>query len=447
MRNNDLGLYFEEIVMKVVKQYCLDNNKVLLTNYEINKNMRFDAFAPNGIIDEIPSLIEISYSKSYDQLFSKIKRGTSFVINAVNKLGEKRLKIIFITLIKDKNILKVQREIKTINNIEIEIWDYNRTIDFLKQHIFELKILIDEGIINNEKILEEKKLNIDVISEKSEVNAKLLKKILKDSKISLVIGTGLSLEYGTPSWNELAKNLYDYISGKFINKEKAIQKIGGDNLCITQYVKQELNSVSNSRYTKVLKNELYRNYQRGNSYFGTTLMSTSDLISNEYVKKVITYNYDNHLENELDRRNIKYSLMVSKEDFIKNKLPIYHVHGFLPNTKTIDDEKSNNVVLTEDDYFSLYSNLNNWQVAIQLQTFKDDICLFVGNSITDYNEKRLLNETRQKFKHHYAIMFKDGLEIEDLSKITNYFFINYNVDIIWVNNKQEYNFLISYLNI
>lgn len=28
MRNNDLGLYFEEIVMKVVKQYCLDNNKV-----------------------------------------------------------------------------------------------------------------------------------------------------------------------------------------------------------------------------------------------------------------------------------------------------------------------------------------------------------------------------------------------------------------------------------
>ena len=46
-----------------------------------------------------------------------------------------------------------------------------------------------------------------------------------------------------------------------------------------------------------------------------------------------------------------------------------------------------------------------------------------------------------------SIMFKDGLEIEDLSKITNYFFINYNVDIIWVNNKQEYNFLISYLNI
>ena len=140
----------------------------------------------------------------------------------------------------------------------------------------------------------------------------------------------------------------------------------------------------------------------------------------------------------------KHNSTISREDYLNEFMPIYHVHGYIPYEKSIDKSLVNNIVLSEDDYFNLYTNSNNWQVAIQLQTFKDDICLFVGNSITDYNEKRLLNDTKQKFKHHFAIMFTDNLGATDLYKITNYFFVTYNIDIIWVKDKHEYNNLIYY---
>ena len=69
--------------------------------------------------------------------------------------------------------------------------------------------------------------------------------------------------------------------------------------------------------------------------------------------------------------------MVSNENYYENFLPIYHVHGYLPygvkDKEMIDG--ADTIVLSEDDYFKLYNNSNHWQVAIQLQSFKDDVCL------------------------------------------------------------------------
>ena len=88
--------------------------------------------------------------------------------------------------------------------------------------------------------------------------------------------------------------------------------------------------------------------------------------------------------------------------------------------------------MSEEDYFDCYGDSSNWNVAIQLETFKDNVCLFVGNSISNFNEKRLLNKTKQeKGKSHFAILHTKGLSFSDLAKIYMHFFYELNVKIIW----------------
>ena len=443
-RKNKPEFLFEETIMSAIKQYCYENKKDIFFDTAIK--MRFDAYAPKGFDDDIPTVIEIKYGANKSSYSSFLKRIKNFVSDNIC-LGNYRIsKLILITLLDEATIKILRDEILIVSkNLYIDIWSENQTLNFINSYPLEKNILINERLIKKE----EKNFYYERIKEKdiekqSLAYANQLKQKLAKEKISLVIGTGLSLDYGSPSWDKLVKYLYDSIKDKFTNEKESFKKIGGDNLCVTQYVKTILSHPPYS-YNTILFNTIYKAFDPYRIYSNTSLTNTCNLIGNNMIKKIITYNYDNHLEKELNNRSINYSLMTTKEDYLKNELPIYHVHGFVPYVKPIDKESIKTVILTEDDYFNLYSNSDNWQVAIQLQTFKDDICLFLGNSITDYNEKRLINFTKQKFKHHYAIMFQEGLPVEDLIKITNYFFLTYNIDIIWVKGPYEFNEMINYL--
>lgn len=274
-----------------------------------------------------------------------------------------------------------------------------------------------------------------------------LKEKIDNGEITIVLGTGVSVPFGALSWNKLVNYMYERLNTeKFDNEIKAFEKIGNDNLCRVQYIKLELLK-DKLYYSKTLYNGLYSNYLAEKDYSHTSLYVISDLLNGNKIRKVITYNYDNYLEKILINRNINYSLMTSNEDYYKDFIPIYHVHGYLP--KEVSDEEmmdyANEIVLSEDDYFRLYNNSNHWQVAIQLQSFKDDVCLFIGNSITDYNEKRILNYTKQKFKKHFAIFVRDGLSISDILKISNYYLKICNIEIIWANSIDDISEMIKLL--
>ena len=274
-----------------------------------------------------------------------------------------------------------------------------------------------------------------------------LKEKVDNGEITIVLGTGVSVPFGALSWNKLVNYMYERLNTeKFDNEIKAFEKIGNDNLCRVQYIKLELLK-DKLYYSKTLYNGLYSNYLVEKDYSHTSLYVISDLLNGNKIRKVITYNYDNYLEKILINRNINYSLMTSNEDYYKDFIPIYHVHGYLP--KEVSDEEmmyyANEIVLSEDDYFRLYNNSNHWQVAIQLQSFKDDVCLFIGNSITDYNEKRILNYTKQKFKKHFAIFVRDSLSISDILKISNYYLKICNIEIIWANSIDDISEMIKLL--
>lgn len=252
------------------------------------------------------------------------------------------------------------------------------------------------------------------------------------------------------SWNALAERLYDELNSekKFMNKDVSISILGGDNVSSVQYSKTNLGN----RYPTILYKLLYPkkgSYSVGN----TSLDECANLISHQVkgkplISKVLTYNYDDYLEQALNARSWKYHILYRPSDCLNDATPIFHVHGYIPESCNYSEriEYIKNVILSEEDYFECYGDSSNWNVAIQLETFKDEICFFVGNSISDFNEKKLLNKTRQeKGKSNFAIIYTKGLVYSDLVKIYTHFFYELNVKIIWAKSLGDIPLLISRL--
>lgn len=462
------ALVFEESIMSILKVQCLNNNKKLYTEDKMDFYRIADGYAPNGVFDDIPTIIEIKYSRKTDSFYAALNSVLkAYIVNNLrtndiqkNPFNGKKIKFLYISLLDVKDIEKIElsQDILKYENFIVDILPISKIISLLTHYPIEANRLNDlisienktksiiRKITDNASSLESKITENDIIK-KREQDIKFLKEKLDNREITIVLGTGVSVPFGALSWNKLVEYMYYRLNNeKFDDENKAFEKIGNDNLCKAQYIKLELLK-NKLYYSQTLYNGLYERYSIENDYGETSLHMISNLLRGNKIRKIITYNYDDFLEKILNKKNIDYSLMISKEDYQKDFMPIYHVHGYLP--QNVSDEEminySETIILSEDDYFRLYNNSNHWEVAIQLQSFKDDICLFIGNSITDYNEKRILNYTKQKFKKHFAIFVRDQLSISDILKISNYYFEMCNVEIIWANSVNDISVIIKSL--
>lgn len=128
-------------------------------------------------------------------------------------------------------------------------------------------------------------------------------------------------------------------------------------------------------------------------------------------KEIITYNYDNLLEEGL--RKIKgvpddqiYSYGGSKEFELKKdgvKYHIYHVHGFLPVIYNENDHESEKIVLTENSYVDIEKMGYDWVNVIQSYKYHTSNLIFIGFSGQDYNFRRILRSLSVGQNHHHYI--------------------------------------------
>lgn len=128
-------------------------------------------------------------------------------------------------------------------------------------------------------------------------------------------------------------------------------------------------------------------------------------------------------------------------------LRLYHVHGFLPKVATksqLDTLHIRSICLTEADYNMLYNQPYSWPIASQLSFFRENICLFIGCSLSDPNIRRLLEITAYNPPKHYAIlpmMYKSTdasgavvpkqFTTKDRLQIENHFY-RIGINILWV---------------
>ena len=233
-----------------------------------------------------------------------------------------------------------------------------------------------------------------------------VKDAFANCNLSLFLGAGVSIASGVPSWNALVNDLYaDAIAAAdgfvgIIGTEQQFHDTllwhAWSRRLPPDIMAEEVKVRTNPLPLIIRINKrIYRDYAP--TAPNATLSAVSDLCKatqggKRAVQAVITYNYDDLLEQQLGTTNCTpvwsppsvLSRLFPKS--LRPKLPIYHVHGYLPLT-TMPSNPS--VVFTEEEYHRL-ANYRHWRNEVQLSSMRSCVGLTLGCSLTDRNVRRLL---------------------------------------------------------
>lgn len=331
-------------------------------------------------------------------------------------------------------------------------------------------ILSDVGQLENkEETTSFLKKDIDITAEKDDLENKIsvLKKAFADNQLTLVCGAGISKESSIPDWNKLLVNILNEVFFNDNQLQESEARISGEdlldlmpqsNLILGKYLKLVLKG----DFEKIVQKHLYARYNENRAYeyqelmvaphlpifnydLGTRMMSAIVELARSRrngrrLEAIITFNFDDLIENVLLQHNVEYCpIWKEGQTHGIDELPIYHVHGFLPNKKDIGET---NLVFSEESYHSQFIDPYSWSNLIQLSKFSSNICLFIGLSLSDPNLRRLLDiswRRNQKCKHY--IIMKKTTPINKANEIATMLFEqdanSLGLNVIWCSNFSE----------
>lgn len=269
---------------------------------------------------------------------------------------------------------------------------------------------------------------------------------------SFILGAGVSMDANLPSWETLLKRLVDnakkYYGLKLDSNDYnyLFSDCGSSSIILGRLVYTLFND-DEREFKQAIRRALYQ----GREYRpGALANAVCNLIKYKYNKKsltsIITYNYDDLIERGLKEKGL-LNIPVFGNQNQKLYIPVYHVHGYLPQGDEIDSIP----VLSEKEYHDIYKTAYHWSNVEQLHAMQRSVCFFVGLSMTDPNLRRLLDiangERRSNEYHdirHFAFLRKGdvskGLEegkgaefrtkMEDMLK-------GLGVAVVWYNEHSE----------
>ncbi|MFJ7982227.1 SIR2 family protein [Lysinibacillus xylanilyticus] len=252
----------------------------------------------------------------------------------------------------------------------------------------------------------------------------------KDEKLVLVLGAGVSAPYNLPSWgNLLQKLLFETFDNNNKNAEASIvlsklfpELFPNSPLISARFLEEYFKMNENGKtFEEMIKEALYEqvNREMDSSTIKEILQFCIAPGKSPNLDSIITYNYDDILEVALLKSNIEipfkpiYKVGMNPKN---GELPIYHVHGYLPQEQKI--EKNYTITLSESFYHKQYNEIYSWNNMVQINKFKDNVCIFIGISLTDPNLRRLLDiamlQKGDNSNYHY--LFKKRHNAKDVEK-------------------------------
>lgn len=225
----------------------------------------------------------------------------------------------------------------------------------------------------------------------------------KNGNLTLFCGAGISLGAGVPTWTLLLKSLLSNLFNKRIidkfstpDLQDKLAQIYQENftpspLMIAQYLKNGLGS----DFTDSVRDTLYQNNPQSSPLIDAIVELARPQRSRQSLHSVITFNFDDLIEQNLGKNKIRFrSIYKEGQRCGPTELPIYHAHGFLPHAAQLSSDYQ--VVFSEDAYHSQFIDSFSWSNLIQLNHLNQNLCLFVGLSMTDPNLRRLLDVSMRK---------------------------------------------------
>lgn len=229
----------------------------------------------------------------------------------------------------------------------------------------------------------------------------------KRKELVLCLGAGVSMPYGLPSWNNLVLELLFQQTRRtrrlrplMPHYRRAVAAwmtdyFEVDPMVLARMVERDLGQRAGGRgadlaFLENLREHLYANVRRPRG--ATSLTAVADLIargtSARGVAAVITFNFDDLLEQELRRKRVAHVAVTGPGRQNGDGLRIHHVHGFVPSRGPLERA---NVVFTESDYHRLTETVFHWSLSEVVERLRKNTLLFVGLSMSDPNLRRLLD--------------------------------------------------------
>lgn len=248
----------------------------------------------------------------------------------------------------------------------------------------------------------------------------------RDERLVLVLGAGVSMGRGLPSWKTLLhKLLFRTMTSDETDSDKAssmivaqmfAENLDSDPIKAARYLQNAYKGKKGGEtFEEAVRSVIYGAIETQQSERDKSRPDGTEIFDelralclapgrSPVLNSVITYNYDNLLEESLaelagEKVEIKFRAIYSSgmRPF-PLELPIYHVHGYLPQSGKLNPKHK--ITLGEVSYHEQYVQAYSWQNTIQLNKFADFNCLMIGLSFTDPNLRRLLDIANEQYGHN-----------------------------------------------
>lgn len=223
----------------------------------------------------------------------------------------------------------------------------------------------------------------------------------REENLCLFVGAGVSVGAGVPTWASLLGSLFgtwiDRMAPQLAGNEQLRSDAAARLLQIQDnsplMTARHIRSGLGDDFKHAIRETLYSNVDTQPSKVLTELAALCDPPRGRLgVRAVVTYNFDDLLEKELDVLHVRYTSVYSPGERPEAEtLPLYHVHGFIPRAGDLDALGDQSLVFSEEAYHVAYNNPYTWSNIVQLNLLSEQTCVFIGLSMTDPNLRRLLD--------------------------------------------------------
>ena len=423
---------FETFVIHLLRHHLEKQDKELIIGH--GPKEYFDALAPNGF-DEFngPVVIEIKFNIARLPIVHVLDKMLNRLSIELMEQKISNLLIISAKPIPEGYKARFYDALGTMHShINIYLWGPEELNKIANKHRAVVKT-----IANNLFALRLKSVISNPTSDWKVARENIVDK-LKDSyengQFSLFLGAGVSSSAGMPDWNTLLNSLFvTYLTEEFnddiaINGDdinELVERLNtvdqASTLMAARYLRKGLskNGSEQKGFIEAITKNLYQLRDTTREIDSALIKAIGSMClprrTGAKVKSVVTYNFDDLLERELLNKNIQHRCIYTDvERYDPDELPIYHVHGFLPEKpKKSDRLNKSTLVFSEEGYHQIYSDSYHWSNSKSVNKFRENNCSMVGLSMTDPNLRRLLDISSKKSveNKHFAFMQRLSLKI------------------------------------
>ena len=251
--------------------------------------------------------------------------------------------------------------------------------------------------------------------------------------ITLVLGAGVSMSRGLPSWGALVEQVWQRIWPDDPAPEWLRLGQAGPHPLALQIVLEELEGALRAELAKSAPDHMAGVTQRmvdrelagmiGDVLYDSrhpargrdTLTVLVDVLRREQqreprrIERVISFNVDDVMEREANKNSSKTGHVlwpVARASFHPRRssrvggpppINVYHLHGFVTRSRTFTQNAPDTLVFTDAQYWDSVANPASFASRVMGMALQDSRCVFIGMSMTDVNLMRWLGLRNVEF--------------------------------------------------